>query len=121
MTTANFDTTYAPDGDIALQTMSIEPDRADTVTCRARLTLGRRSHDVTATATGTIGAMTEILYALGAGVEIVSLYQEQDGDETVTYLLCERDSRQIRSYGRGRNGDEATVNALIAGANQLAG
>lgn len=119
MTTQNFDQTFAPDGRIALHTLSVEPTRGDTVTCRARITLGKRSHDVSATAVGTIGAMTEMLYALGAGVEILSLSQEQMGDETVTYLQCERNSRRCWSYGRGRSGDEATVNALIAGANQL--
>ncbi|MGB3303371.1 hypothetical protein [Gordonia sp. (in: high G+C Gram-positive bacteria)] len=105
---------------ITLQTLSIEPARADTVVARAHITLGRDAHDISATATGTIAAMTEILYALGAGIEIVRLSQQRDGDETVTYLLCERDSRQGWSSGRGRDGDEATVNALIAGANQLA-
>ena len=119
MTTANFDQTYAPDGQIALHTLSVEPTRGDTVTCRARITLGKRSHDVSATAVGTIGAMVEMLYALGAGVEIVSLSQEQIGDDVVTYLRCERNERQCVSYGRGRTGDEAVVNALIAGANQL--
>ncbi|MGB3698477.1 MAG: hypothetical protein WBA05_13680 [Gordonia sp. (in: high G+C Gram-positive bacteria)] len=119
MSTLDFDRTYAPDGDITLQTLSMELDRADTVTCRARITRGRRSHDLAATATGPIGAMTEILYALGVGVEIVSLSQERDGDETVVYLLCERDARRVRSYGRGRTGDEAAVNALIAGANRF--
>lgn len=120
MSTASFNETYAPDGTITLQNLSVEPARADTVIARARLTLGRRAHEITATASGTIAAMTEILYALGAGVEIVTFSQQRDGDETVTYLLCERDSRQRWSCGRGRDGDEAAVNALIAGANQLA-
>lgn len=119
MTTANFDQTFAPDGQIALHSMSVEPARGDTVTCRARISLGRHAHDVSATAVGTIGAMTEMLYRLGAGVEIVTLSQERIDDEVVTYLRCERDARQCLSYGRGRTGDEATVNALIAGANQL--
>ncbi|AUH67210.1 MULTISPECIES: hypothetical protein [Gordonia] len=120
MTTSSFDQTYAPAGDIALEAITIEPGRGDTVTCRARINLGRRCHDVSATAVGAIGAMTEVLYALGAGVEIVSLYQHQEDGETVTYLLCERDLHRSWSYGRGRTGDEATINALIAGANQLA-
>lgn len=119
MTTQNFHQTFAPDGQIALHAMSVEPDRGDTVRCRARISLGKRSHDVSVTAIGTISAMSEILYGLGAGVEIVSLSQEQIGDETVTYLRCERDAQQCWSYGRGRTGDEAAVNALIAGANQL--
>ncbi|EGD53791.1 hypothetical protein [Gordonia neofelifaecis] len=120
MTTQRFDETYAPAGVIALEAMSIEPDRGDTVTCRARINLGKRTHDVSATAVGSIGAMTEMLYALGAGVEIAALCQHQDDGEVVTYLLCLRDTRQCWSYGRGRTGDEATINALIAGANQLA-
>lgn len=119
MTTANFNQTFAPDGQISLQTLSVEPTRGDTVTCRARITLGTRSHEVSATAVGTIGAMVEMLYTLGAGVEIVSLSQDRVGDEVVTYLRCERDERQCVSYGRGTTGDEAVVNALIAGANQL--
>ena len=40
MTTAHFHQTFAPGGEIALHTLSVEPTRGDTVTCRARITRG---------------------------------------------------------------------------------
>lgn len=120
MSTQSFEHTYCPHGAIALRDFTVEPTRGDTVTCHARITSGTREQTLTATAVGAIGAMTEMLYGMGAGVEIVSLSQHVEGDDTIVYLLCERNGRQSWSYGRGRASDEAAVNALIAGANQLA-
>ncbi|MFT3716230.1 MAG: hypothetical protein QM774_09865 [Gordonia sp. (in: high G+C Gram-positive bacteria)] len=106
---------------IALEGLNVEPDTADTVLCRARLLVDRRALDLEATAPGPIGAMSEMLYGLGAGVEIVSLYHQPDGADVAAYVQCERNGRRCWSYGRARTGAEATVRALIAGANELTG
>ncbi len=119
MTAETFRRAFAPQGAIALHELQVAPADADTVVCRARLTVGRRALDLETRAPGTIGAMSEILYGLGAGVEIVSLYQQPDGAHVAAYLLCERDGRRCWSYGRAATGDEATVRALISAANQL--
>ncbi|WP_026917604.1 hypothetical protein [Gordonia shandongensis] len=120
MSTQRFDDTFAPHGMLALRDLSIEAAPGDTVVCRARFSAGPRDFDLSATASGPIGAMSEMLYGMGAGVEIVSLSQQDDDGQVTTYLLCERDSRRCWSYGRARRGDESAVHALIAGANQLA-
>ena len=119
MTTAHFDTTYAPTGSIALQAFSMEPARADAVHCTARVRIASRTVRLEATASGAIGAMTSMLYDLGAGVEIISFSQQVDDDEVTTYLLCEADGRRGWSYGIGGTADESAVAALISGANQL--
>lgn len=119
MTAESFHRAFAPQGEITLRELLVEPGGADTVVCRARLTVGRRAMDLETSAPGTIGAMSEMLHGLGAGVEIVSLYQQPDGAHVAAYLLCERAGRRCWSYGRAATGDEATVRALIAAANQL--
>lgn len=120
MTRRVFDKTYAPAGSIRLQDLAVEPDRADMVRCTAHVTVAQRTVSLEATASGTIAAMTSMLYDIGAGVEIVSLYQQPDDADVGTYLLCESGGQRCWSYGRGDTGDESVVNALIAGANQLA-
>ena len=120
MTSARFAATFAPAGAIALHDLQITDDGDDSVRCRARLRIHSRTETREASAHGTIRAMTEILHDLGAGVEIVSLYHQQDGDQIAAYLLCERDGERCWAYGRAPRGDDATIAALIAGANQLA-
>lgn len=120
MTTDHFESTFAPRGTIALQQLDTRPGPGDTVCCAATLTVDSRPHHLEAEAFGTIGAMSEMLYGLGAGVEIVSLYHQNDGTQIAAYLQCERDSKRCWAYGRAATGDEATVRALISAANQLA-
>ena len=121
MTTAHFDAAFAPDGTIALQGLQVQPHTDDTVRCRASLTVDKCALDLESTGPGTIGAMSEMLYGLGVGVEIVSLYHQQDGDQTAAYLQCTRNGERCWAYGRAASGEEATVRALIAAANQLTG
>lgn len=120
MTGQRLSAAYCPDGAIALHELEVEPDAGYSVRCRARLALRGRTEYREASAHGAISAMSEILYGLNAGVEIVSLHHQHDGAGTAAYLLCERDGRQCWAYGRGTDGDEATIAALVAGANQLA-
>lgn len=121
MSAATFAGAFAPQGAISLQQLHIEPEPGDAIRCRATLTVDQRPIDLETSAFGTIGAMSEMLYGIGAGVEIVSLYHQPDGAQVAAYLLCRRDGEQCWSYGRAATGDEATVRALIAAANQLTG
>lgn len=119
MNDAGFAAAYAPAGRYRLHQLSVEAGADDLVTCRAMISDAGHELDLQARATGPIGAMTEILYDLNAGVEIVSLHQQREGDGIATYLLCERDGRRCWAFGRATTGDEATARALVAGANQL--
>lgn len=119
MTTAHFDTTYAPTGAISLESFTFERTRSDMVRCTADIRVSARNVSLEATASGVIGAMTSMLYDIDAGVEIVSLSQEIDADEATTYLLCDAGGRRCWSYGIGGTADESAVAALISGANQL--
>lgn len=121
MNAERFDDAYAPAGAITLRHLQIHDEMGDTVRCLATLTVDHRDLHLETSAHGTIGAVSEMLYGLGFGVEIVGLYHQTDGAEVTAYLQCTRDGEQCWSYGRAANGDEATVHALIAAANQLTG
>ncbi|MFT3660337.1 MAG: hypothetical protein QM809_02750 [Gordonia sp. (in: high G+C Gram-positive bacteria)] len=110
---------FAPQGAIALRQMHVEPETGDTVRCRVGLIIDQQPVDLETSAPGAIGAMSELLYGLGAGVEIVSLHHQNDGAYIAAYLRCRRDGRTCWAYGRAHTGDEATARALISAANQL--
>ena len=112
-------TTASGDDTIRLGAWSMTPAPSDMVECRATVAYADRIMSLSATATGPIGAMTSMLYDMGAGVSIVTLHQRQTEAGYAAFLLCERDNRQCWAYGDGSTGDEANVNALVAGANQL--
>ncbi|AVL99402.1 hypothetical protein C6V83_03005 [Gordonia iterans] len=112
---------FAPKGGISLRRMQIEPETGDTVRCRVDMIVDEQAVGLETSAPGAIGAMSELLHGLGAGVEIVSLYHQQDGAHIAAYLLCERDGRRCWAYGRAGTGDEATARALVSAANQLTG
>lgn len=109
----------APDGPIRLDSWTATPTDGDRLDCRATIVVDDRDHAVQARATGQLGALTSMLYDVGAGVEIHRLHQRRDGDSYVTLLLCGNDDDEWWAMGSGTNGDEANRNALIAGANRL--
>ncbi|MGC4961196.1 hypothetical protein ACPXCG_11960 [Gordonia sp. DT218] len=119
MTWQGFTDEYAPTGAIRLGSFSIETGREDMVTCRATIAFADRIMTLHASAAGPIGAMTSMLHDIGAPIQILSLHQREVGGTVTTFLLCEADDRQCWAYGDGATGDEANVNALIAGANRL--
>lgn len=121
MSPDRFEGAFAPPGLIDLHRLHVEPEPGDTVRCRVSLTVDQQLIHLETTAYGTIGAISELLYGLDVGVEIVSLYQQNDGDQVAAYLQCARDGQRCWSYGRAPAGDEATVRALISAANQLTG
>ncbi|MYR08117.1 hypothetical protein GTV32_18245 [Gordonia sp. SID5947] len=119
MTWQGFADEYAPAGAIRLGSFSMKTGRDDMVTCRATIAVADRIMSLQARAAGPIGAMTSMLYEVGAPIQIVSLHQREVDGTVTTFLLCEGDDRQCWAYGNGATGDEANVNALIAGANRL--
>lgn len=119
MTFDEFTDSFGATGTIRLGTWSLAPAPADMVEFRATMAYADRIMSLSATSTGPIGAMTSILHDLGAPVFVVTLHQRPTDNGFAAFLLCERDDRQCWAYGAGATGDEANVNALIAGANQL--
>ncbi|NDZ97631.1 hypothetical protein G3I13_21405 [Streptomyces sp. SID6673] len=119
MTWQGFTDRYAPTGAIRLGSLRIETGRDDMVTCHATIAFADRIMSLQASAVGPIGAMTSMLHDIGAPIQIVSLHQREVSGTVTTFLLCESDDRQCWAYGDGNTGDEANVNALIAGANRL--
>ncbi|NNG98116.1 hypothetical protein [Gordonia araii] len=119
MSTEELAERFAPSGSIRLNSWSAAPADGDRLDCRATIAVEGHDHSVQARATGQLGALTSMLYDLGAGVEIRRLHQRRDGDEYVTILLCGNDYDERWAVGSGANGDEANRNALIAGANLL--
>lgn len=106
-------------GAIALQQLRLEPDTGDTVRCYADLLVDDQALHLESTASGAIGALSELLHGLDAGVEIVTFYQQHDGERIAVYLLCARKGERCWAYGRATTGDEAVARALISAANQL--
>ncbi|MGK9273386.1 2-isopropylmalate synthase [Williamsia muralis] len=120
MTWTAFADTYAPTtGPIRLGNWTASAAPQDLLHCRATIATGDVIRSLSATATGPISALTDMLYRLGAGVEIVSLHQYDFAGGVATFLLCERDDRRTWAMGNGRTGQESALSALIAAANRL--
>jgi hypothetical protein len=115
-----FADTYAPtSGPIRLGNWSSSRAPQDLLLCRATIATRDTICSLTTTASGPIGALTDMLYRLGAGVEIVSLHQYDLPGTVATFLLCARDGRRTWSMGEGQTGEDSALSALIAAANRL--
>jgi hypothetical protein len=120
MSWTTFSDTYAPTaGPIRLGSWSSSAAPQDLLDCRATIATPDTIRSLSATATGPIAALTDMLYRLGAGVEIVSLHQYDFAGGVATFLLCERDDRRTWSMGSGETGQDSALGALIAAANRL--
>ncbi|MGV9859696.1 hypothetical protein ACWDTD_13740 [Gordonia sp. NPDC003425] len=110
---------YSTSGAIRLGSWSLTPTASDLVECRATIAYADRIMSLTGTASGAMGAMTSILYDIGAAVQILRLHQRETAGTITTFVLCERDRLQRWGCGVGASPDEANINALVAGANRL--
>lgn len=119
MTWQEFTDEYGGSGSIRLGAWSVAPQAADMVECRATIACDDRIMSASATASGPVGAMTSILHDIGAPVQIVQFHQRRTDGHITTILLCENGNRQCWAYGDGTTSDEASLNALVAGANRL--
>ncbi|MDV7172681.1 hypothetical protein R4144_04595 [Gordonia amicalis] len=121
MSWQRFTDEYASGGTIRLGSWSVAPARQDLVECRATIAIADRIRSCSAVAAGPLGAMTSILYDLGAPVQILRLHQREIDGAIATFLLCENNGRQAWAFGEGSTGDEANIAALVSGANRLLG
>lgn len=120
MSWSTFTSTYAPtSGPIRLGSWTADRGADDLLFCRATIADGDTISALTATAPGPIGALTDMLYQLGAGLEIVCIHQYDHADGVTTILRCDRDGRRIWAMGTGTSGEDSTLGALIAAANRL--
>jgi hypothetical protein len=120
MSWSTFTETYAPAaGPIRLGAWTASPGRHDLLECQATIATGDSIASLTATASGAIAALSDMLYRLGSGVEIIRLHQYPHSGGVATFLLCERDERRSWSMGSGPCGEESALGALIAAANRL--
>lgn len=120
MSWSAFTSTYAPtSGPIRLGSWTADRGADDLLFCQATIADGDSITALAATASGPIGALTDMLYQLGAGLEIADLHQYDHAGGVTTLLRCERDGRRTWSMGSGDNGEDSALAALIAAANRL--
>ncbi|WP_066910052.1 alpha-isopropylmalate synthase regulatory domain-containing protein [Millisia brevis] len=122
MTMTGFWNTYSPtSGPIELGSWSASAPLA-----------GRRRYDFsvdirgtrqtsTARAYGPVEAMTESLHKAGLPIEIGEFHQQLTEAGWASYITCRYHDRTVWAAGVGRDGTEATLRAMIAGANRLHG
>ncbi|HEY9314719.1 2-isopropylmalate synthase [Williamsia sp.] len=120
MSWSTFTSTFAPtSGPIRLGSWTSDRGPDDLLFCRATIADGDTISALTATASGPIGALTDMLYQLGAGLEIISIHQYDHAGAVVIFLRCNRDGRQTWAMGTGTNSEDSSLGALIAAANRL--
>jgi hypothetical protein len=120
MNWSTFTSTYAPtSGPLRLGNWSADRGADDLLFCQATIADGDRISAMTTTASGPIGALSDMLYQLGAGVEISDLHQYDRSGGVITLLHCERSGRRTWSMGSGTTGEDSALAALIAAANRL--
>lgn len=122
MTTTRFWSTYAPSsGPIELGSWSA----SDATGGRRRYDLAVAIRGATQTCTtrayGPVEAMTESLHRAGLPIEIGEFHHQKTEVGYTAYLTCRHHDRTVWAAGAGRDGVEATLRAMIAGANRLHG
>jgi len=119
MSWAEFERAYTGSAAIRLGGWRIA-DRADAqVELTATIATGDRIAPMSVTATGPLGALTGMLYEIGAPVEIVALHQQSTPEGYFTFINADRDDRRMWAIGRGDDATESAMQALIAAANRL--
>jgi hypothetical protein len=88
-------------------------------TYQATLAIGDRITTATAAACGPLGALTEMLYALGHAMELTAFHQVVDGAQTATFLRGSDGVRTEWAMGSAEDATESALRAMIACANRL--
>src|SRR5699024_281746 len=114
--TATFRPTDAPVRMVAWSQRRIDAARKSIT---ATLPIGHAETTVRAGGTGTISAMTAIVYAVGFPVEINEFHQQRAGDQTATFLECSRGYTRHWVMGLGDSHAASIIDAFICAANVL--
>ncbi|AQA01166.1 hypothetical protein BVC93_00605 [Mycobacterium sp. MS1601] len=73
-----------------------------------------------ATATGSIAALTDMLYQRGFGLEMLNFHQLQMGRDIVTFIRGTDGTRDEWAMAWAEDGTQSALRAVIACANRLA-
>ncbi len=89
---------------------------------RATIGFGDRIETATATATGPVAALTEMLYDQGIAVEMLRFHQLRagpDGQETATFIRGSDGHRDTWAMGWSTDATQSALRAVVACANRL--
>ncbi len=88
-------------------------------TFRATLGFGDRIETVTATATGPVAALTEMLYEQGIAVEMLGFHQLRSEQNVATFIRGSDGARAEWAMGWSDDATQSALRAVIACANRL--
>ncbi|GBE66292.1 hypothetical protein MFM001_27540 [Mycobacterium sp. MFM001] len=88
-------------------------------TFRATLGFGDRIETVTATATGPVAALTEMLHEKGIAVEMLRFHQLRADDNIATFIRGSDGARAEWAMGWSDDATQSALRAVIACANRL--
>src|SRR5699024_5744417 len=88
-------------------------------TISATLQVDGETRTARASGSGTISAMTAIVYEAGLPVEINEFHQQRAAEKTATFLECSRGYRRRWAMGLGSSSAESIVDAFVSAANVL--
>ena len=85
----------------------------------ATLAVGDRISTATATATGPVAALTEMLYQRGIALEMTSFHQLPADGHTATFIRGSDGTRDEWAMGLDEDATQSALRAVIACANRL--
>lgn len=88
-------------------------------TFQATLGIGDRIETLTATATGPVAALTEMLYTCGIAVETLHFHQLRSDDAIATFIQGSDGAHAEWAMGWSNDATDSALRAVIACANRL--
>jgi LeuA allosteric (dimerisation) domain len=86
---------------------------------QATLAIGDRISTASASASGPVAALTEMLYERGIAVEMTAFHQVPTRDETATFIRGSNGARAEWAMGVDEDATQSALRAVIACANRL--
>jgi hypothetical protein len=86
---------------------------------QATLAVGDRISTSSASASGPIAALTEMLYARGVAVEMIAFHQLPAGENTATFICGSDGGHSEWAMGLAGDPTQSALRAVIACANRL--
>lgn len=110
---------HPADGPLRMVDWNQRRTNAARKTISATLQVDGETRTARASGSGTISAMTAIVYEAGLPVEINEFHQQRAGGQTATFLECSRGYRRHWAMGMGSSSAESIVDAFVSAANIL--
>jgi hypothetical protein len=86
---------------------------------RATLAIGDRISTASASASGPVAALTEMLYEHGIAVEMTAFHQLPTDGDTATFIHGSNGARSEWAMGLAEDATQSALRAVIACANRL--